>query len=91
MGDGRKIDPLAGAPQAAPGSAQAAQQEQLVAALGNIFKTRLSGAFHWPYYVGALAALLSIPFSLAIGRRIGQDRGQHGAERGESPSAAADS
>ena len=74
MGDGRKIDPLAGAPQAAPGTAQAAQQQQLAAALGNIFKTKIAGAFHWPYYAGAFAALLSIPFSLSIGRRIGQDR-----------------
>ena len=74
MGEGKRIDPLAGAPQAAPGSAQAVQQEQLAAALGNIFKTRIAAAFHWPYYAGAIAALLSIPFSLGIGRRIGQHR-----------------
>ena len=85
MSDGRRINPLAGAPQAAPGSAQAAQQAQLSAALGNIFKTKIAGAFRWPYYAGAFAALLSIPFSLSIGRRIGQDR----EERGGEPSVGA--
>jgi hypothetical protein len=78
MGEGKKIDVLAGAPQAAPGSAQAATEQQLGAALGNIFKSRIAGAFHWPYYAGAIVALLSIPFSVSIGRKIGQHRGEQG-------------
>jgi EmrB/QacA subfamily drug resistance transporter len=84
MGEGRKIDILAGAPQATPGSPQAALQEQLGAALGKIFKDNIAGAFHWPYYAGAIMALLSIPFSVGIGRRIGQHREEHGV-----PEAAA--
>jgi EmrB/QacA subfamily drug resistance transporter len=78
MGEGKKIDVLAGAPQAAPGSAQAATEQQLGSALGNIFKSRIAGAFHWPYYAGAIVALLSIPFSVSIGRKIGQHRGEQG-------------
>jgi Na+/melibiose symporter-like transporter len=78
MGEGRKIDILAGAPQATPGTPQAAVQEQLGAALGKIFRERIAGAFHWPYYAGAIVALLSIPFSVGIGRRIGQHREEHG-------------
>ncbi len=74
MGEGKKIDIFAGAPQAAPGSAQAQMQAQLGAALGKIFKDRIAGAFHWPYYAGAIFALLSIPFSISIGRHIGQHR-----------------
>ncbi len=88
MGEGRKIDILAGAPQATPGSPQAALQEQLGAALGKIFKDRIAGAFHWPYYAGAIVALLSIPFSVGIGRRIGEHREEHaggpGGGRGEA-------
>ncbi len=72
MGEGRKIDILAGAPQATPGSAQAEMQQQVGAELGTIFKTRIAGAFHWPFYAGAIMALLSIPFSVGIGRKIGQ-------------------
>ena len=78
MGEGRKIDILAGAPQATPGSPQAALQEQLGAALGTIFKNRIAGAFHWPFYAGAIMALLSIPFSVGIGRKIGQHREEQG-------------
>ncbi len=74
MGEGRPIDILAGAPQAPPGSPQAALQEQVGTALSGIFKDRIAGAFHWPYYAGAIVALLSIPFSVSIGRRIGEHR-----------------
>jgi EmrB/QacA subfamily drug resistance transporter len=82
MGEGRRIDPLAGAPQAAPGSAQAALQQQIGAALSKIFKNRIAGAFHWPFYAAAIVALLSIPFSVSIGRRIGQHREEHGGPGG---------
>lgn len=75
-GGGGAVDPLAGAPKAAPGSPQAEQQKQLGEKLGSIFKTKIAEAFHWPYYGAALAALLSMPFSLMTGRRLGQDRGK---------------
>jgi EmrB/QacA subfamily drug resistance transporter len=89
MGEGRRIDPLAGVPQATPGSPQAALQAQLGAALGKIFKTRIAGAFHWPFYAGAIMALLSIPFSVSIGRKIGQHREEHGGPAtGERPPVA---
>ena len=88
MGEGRSIDPLAGAPQAPAGSAQAAQQQQLATAIGGIFKTTVSGAFRWPFYAGAIAALLSIPFSLTIGRRIGQHRDDPFASPGRPPGPA---
>jgi hypothetical protein len=73
-GPGGTINPLAGAPAAAPGSAQEQQQKQLAAELSAIFKGKTANAFRWPYYGGAVAALLSIPFSLMVGRRLGQDR-----------------
>jgi EmrB/QacA subfamily drug resistance transporter len=78
MGGGTRIDPTAGAPQAPPGSPQAAVQEQLKQKLSEIFKSSLAKSFRWPYYAGAIAALLSIPFSLMTGRRIGQHRGEDG-------------
>ena len=78
MGEGQKIDPLAGAPQAAAGSPQAALEQQLGVVLGKIFRTNIAGAFRWPYYAGAIMALLSIPFSVSIGRKIGQHREEHG-------------
>lgn len=69
MASGRVIDPTAGAPQAPEGSEQAKLQENL----GGIFKSHTANAFKWPFYGGAFAAVLSIPFSLMVGRRIGQD------------------
>ena len=76
---------VAGAPQATPGSPQAALQEQLGTALGKIFRDRIADAFHWPYYAGAIVALLSIPFSVGIGRTIGQHREEHGGDHSAPP------
>ena len=75
-GSGGVIDPTAGAPQAPAGSEQAKLQQQLKEKLGGIFKSNTAKAFTWPFYAGAFAAVLSIPFSLMVGRRIGQHRGQ---------------
>jgi EmrB/QacA subfamily drug resistance transporter len=72
------IDPTAGAPEATPGSEQAQIQEQIKKDLGAIFKAHVAKAFKWPFYGGALAALLSIPFSLMVGRRLGQHREEPG-------------
>jgi hypothetical protein len=47
--------------------------------LSGIFKAKIAGAFHWPYYAGAVAALLSIPLSLMTGRRVGQHRAGEGS------------
>jgi len=74
MASGGVIDPTAGAPQAPEGSEQAKLQKQLKEDLGGIFKSHTANAFKWPFYGGAFAALLSIPFSLMVGRRIGEHR-----------------
>ncbi|MCL5735957.1 MAG: DHA2 family efflux MFS transporter permease subunit, partial [Actinobacteria bacterium] len=71
---GGVLNPLAGVPQAPAGSTQAKLQQQLQEKIGLIFKDGAAMAFKWPFYGGALVALLSIPFSLMVGRRIGQHR-----------------
>jgi len=80
---GATANPLAGLPPAAPGSPEAAQQKQLSEKLGAIFKTNIGHAFRWPYWAAAFAALLSIPFSLMTGRRLGQHRGDQERTAGE--------
>ena len=76
-------DPLAGAPPAPPGSAMAKQQAELRTTIGAIFRDDIAGAFTWPFYAAALAALLAVPPALFTGRRLGADAGHHEMTREE--------
>ena len=81
-------DPLAAAPKATPGSAQAAQQKAIGTAVGAIYKDHVAHAFHWPYYAAAIAALLAVPFTLMTGRRLGVHAGDYELTRKERRAAA---
>lgn len=68
-------DILRGKAQAPEGSPQADMQKQLGDRLSLIFKNQVAGAFRWPFLASAFCALLSIPFSLMTGRRLGDHLG----------------
>jgi hypothetical protein len=84
-----RADGLAGAPQAAPGSAQARAQEQLSTHIGAIYRDNIGRSFKWPFYAAALAALLAIVPALMTGRRLGQHEGYEEMNRAERAAAAA--
>ena len=48
------------APQAPPGSQLAETEAQLKESIGAIFRDNIAGAFTWPFYAGAVAALPEI-------------------------------
>ena len=84
----RLKNPLANAPQAPAGSRMAAEQRALGQAIGSIYKIQVAGAFRWPYYAAAIAALLAIVPALLTGRRLGEHAGHHELNRTERRAAA---
>ncbi len=70
-------DALQDAPQAPAGSALAEMQTQLKEAIGAIYRDNIAGAFTWPFYVAAVAALLAVAPAALTGRRLGEHTGDH--------------
>ncbi len=60
-----------------------AGQAQLAAGIGHIYRSTIVKAFDWPFYAGALAALLTIIPALLTGRRLGEHEGHHEMSRSE--------
>ena len=60
-----------------------AGQAKLAAAIDRIYKSSIVKAFDWPFYAGALAALLSIIPALLTGRRLGEHEGHQKMSRSD--------
>jgi hypothetical protein len=60
-----------------------AGQAKLAADIGRIYKSTIVKAFDWPFYAGALAALLTVIPALLTGRRLGEHEGHHQMSRSE--------
>ncbi len=81
---------LQDAPQAPAGSAMAETQAQLTEAIGTIYRDNVAGAFTWPFYAAAVAALLAVVPAALTGRRLGEHQGDHlspGERREPGPGA----
>jgi hypothetical protein len=65
------------APQAPPGSALAETLERLKEEIGDIYRDNVAGAFTWPFYAAAVAALLAVVPAALTGRRLGEHQGDH--------------
>jgi EmrB/QacA subfamily drug resistance transporter len=83
-------DPLAGAPTFPAGSQQAQTQAQMNSAVASIYKDDLARSFKWPFYSGAVAALLAIIPGLMTGRRLGEHEGHEEMTRSERAAAVAE-
>lgn len=66
---------ISGIPKAPAGTPAAALQKKATTQIGAYYKDALGGAFMWPFYAAAIAALLALPFALLSGRRLGQFAG----------------
>ncbi len=80
-------DPVGQLPPPPPGTPPAVAQQiragqaKLAAEIGSIYKSTIVKAFDWPFYAGALAALLTIFPALLTGRRLGEHEGHHEMSR----------
>ena len=63
------------APQAPAGSPIAVMVDQLKSTIGAIYRDHIAGAFTWPFYAAALAALLAVVPAAMVGRRLGEHTG----------------
>jgi len=82
-GGARLKNPLAGAPQAAPGSPEAQSRQMLSVKIGAIYRENIANSFSWPFYAAAVAALLAIVPALLTGTRLGQFAGYEKMDRQE--------
>ena len=77
-----------GVPVPSPGTPQALQWRKLNAGVAAIYKHDIARSFSWPFYAGALAALLAIIPALLTGRRLGEHEGHEDMTRSERLEAA---